>query len=171
MNPAIQRTHVFESRFAMPHLRTRLKVALFSFLAAIVVTAVPAQSSTPSGKVSIETKSIAAGIGMSWGDGKLFFNGRQYLFSIDGLTFIDFGLSKTTAAGEVYNFDELTQFEGTYVAAEADFALGGGMGGVVLRNQNGVVIYLRSVSEGARVQLGTSGMRIKFWNHRHSSPR
>jgi hypothetical protein len=47
------------------------------------------------------------------------------------------------------------------VAAEAGFTLAGGMGGMVLRNQDGVVMHIRSVSRGARLQLGTSGLVIK----------
>jgi hypothetical protein len=43
------------------------------------------------------------------------------------------------------------------VAGEAGFALAGGM---VLRNQNGVIIHLRSVSQGAKLQLGPSGLKI-----------
>jgi hypothetical protein len=130
---------------------------------AFAPTTAVAQSDTPSGKVSIETTSIAAGIGFSWGNGKLNFNGKEYRFSIDGVTLIDFGISKASAAGEVYNLTDLANFEGNYVAAEASFALGGGMGGVSLRNPNGVVMHLNSVSQGARLQLGSSGMSIKLW--------
>ena len=134
------------------------------FLAtAFAPTAAVAQSDRPSGKVSIETTSIAAGVGLSWGHGKLNFNGKEYRFSIDGVTLIDFGISMASAAGEVYNLTDLANFEGNYVAAEASFALGGGMGGVSLRNPNGVVMHLNSVSQGARLQLGSSGMSIKLW--------
>lgn len=126
-------------------------------------TGAMAQGDAPSAKVSIETTSIAAGIGLSWGNGKLSFNGKEYRFSIDGVTLIDFGLSKASAAGEVYNLTDIAAFEGNYVAAEASFALGGGMGGVSLRNPNGVVMHLTSVSQGARLQLGSSGMNIKLW--------
>jgi len=31
---------------------------------------------------------------------------------------------------------------------------------MVLRNENGVVMHLRSVSQGAKLQLGTSGLKI-----------
>jgi hypothetical protein len=31
-----------------------------------------------------------------------------------------------------------------------------------LRNQNGVVMFLHSVSQGARLQLGPAGMNIKL---------
>ncbi len=147
----------------MSKVRTLLRIALSFLLIALTTTAALAQSEAPSGMVSIETTSIAAGIGLSWGNGKLNFNGKEYRFSIDGVTLIDFGLSKASAAGEVYNLTDLAQFEGNYVAAEASFALGGGMGGVSLRNSNGVVMHLNSVSQGARLQLGSSGMKIKLW--------
>ena len=147
----------------MLEVRNFFRVALPLLVIALATTAANAQSDAPSGKVSIETTSIAAGIGLSWGHGKLNFNGREYRFSIDGVTIIDFGMSKSSAVGEVYNLTNMAKFEGTYVAAEASFTLGGGMGGVALRNSNGVIMHLSSVSQGARLQLGSSGMNIKFW--------
>ena len=145
----------------MSKVRTIFTGALF-LVAALVTSAIAAQSQKPSGKVSIESTSIAAGIGVSWGDGKLTFRGKVLPFSVDGLTLVDFGISKASAAGEVYNLTDVSKFEGTYVAAEAGFALAGGMGGVVLRNQNGVVMHVRSVSQGAKLQLGTSGLTVKL---------
>jgi hypothetical protein len=144
-------------------VRTLSRIALLFFVTAFAPMAAVAQSDAPSAKVSIETTSIAAGIGLSWGNGKLNFNGKEYRFSIDGVTLIDFGLSKASAAGDVFNLTDIAAFEGNYVAAEASFALGGGMGGVSLRNPNGVVMRLTSVSQGARLQLGSSGMNIKLW--------
>ena len=145
----------------MCKFRTVSRIALLLVLA-LATTAVPAQSPTPSGKVSIETTSIAAGIGVSWGDGILSFKGKQIHFSVDGLTLVDFGISKASAVGEVYNLTDPSKFEGNYLAGEAGFALAGGMGGISMRNQNGVVMVLRSVSQGARLQLGPSGLSIKL---------
>ena len=99
---------------------------------------------------------------MSWGDGKLTFKGKTYPFSIDGLSLVDWGISKAQATGDVYNLTDAAKFGGTYVAAEAGLTLAGGMGGMVLRNQDGVILHLRSVSQGARLQLGTSGLIIKM---------
>jgi hypothetical protein len=145
----------------MCKFRAVSRIALFLVLA-LATTAVHAQSPDPSGKVSIETTSIAAGIGVSWGDGILSFKGKQIHFSVDGLTLVDFGISKASAVGEVYNLTDPSKFEGNYLAGEAGFALAGGMGGISMRNQNGVVIVLRSVSQGARLQLGPSGLSIKL---------
>jgi hypothetical protein len=136
-----------------------MAVALVAVCAA---NAAAAEGQKPSGNVTIESRSIAAGIGVSWGDGKLSFQGKEYPFSIDGLTLVDFGISKASATGEVYNLTDLSKFAGTYVAAEAGFALAGGMGGMVLRNQNGVVMHVHSTTRGARLQLGTSGLSIKL---------
>jgi hypothetical protein len=64
--------------------------------------------------------------------------------------------------GEICHDNEIATLDGTYVAAEAGFALAGGMGGMVLRNQNGVVMHVHSTTRGARLQLGTSGLSIKL---------
>jgi hypothetical protein len=145
----------------MSKFRAVSRIALFLVLA-LATTAVPAQSPEPSGKVSIDSTSIAAGIGVSWGDGILNFKGKQIRFSIDGLSLVDFGITKASAVGEVYNLTDPSKFEGNYVAGEAGFTLAGGMGGIAMRNQNGVVMILRSASQGARLQLGPSGMIIKL---------
>ena len=146
----------------MSKIVTFSKIAVFFMVMALAAHAVAAEKATPSGKLTIESKSIAAGIGITWGDGKLTFKGKDYPFSIDGLTLVDFGISKASAAGEVYNLTDSAKLAGTYVAAEAGIVLAGGVGGMVLRNQDGVVIHLHSVSKGAKLQLGTSGLTIKM---------
>jgi hypothetical protein len=144
----------------MSKVLTGSRFVLFFLVMAIAATVTAAQSPNPSGKVSIETTSVAAGIGVSWGDGILNFKGKQVHFSIDGLTLVDFGITQATATGEVYNLTDLSKFEGNYLAGEAGFALAGGIGGISMRNQNGVIIMLRSVSQGARLQLGPAGINI-----------
>jgi len=138
------------------------RIALFFLAIVVATTAVAAEKATPAAKVSIESTSIAAGIGVSWGDGKLSFKGKDYPFSVDGLSLVEWGISKVNATGDVYNLTDTSKFAGTYVAAEAGLTLAGGMGGMVLRNQDGVILHLRSVSQGARLTLGTSGLIIKM---------
>lgn len=146
----------------MLKVRTVSRLALFLLIMALASAAVAAEKATPSGKVTIESRSIAAGIGVTWGDGKLNFKGKDYPFSIEGLSLVDWGISKASATGEVYNLSDPSKFGGNFVAAEAGLTLAGGMGGMVLRNQNDVVLHVRSVSRGARLQLGTSGLIIKM---------
>jgi hypothetical protein len=146
----------------MSKVRISSRIALFFFLTMFAAVAISGESPKPSAKVWLESKSIAAGIGVTWGDGKLSFKGKDHPFSIDGLTVVDIGISKASATGDVYNLTDVAKFSGTYVAAEAGFTLAGGVGGMVLRNQDGVVMHIRSVSKGAKLQLGTSGMTIKL---------
>ena len=147
----------------MPKVKNLFSTVTLSVALILAATAAVAQSDLAAAKVSLETTSIAAGIGFSWGNGKLSFNGKDYGFSIDGVTFIDVGVSKASASGDVYNLADLAKFEGQYVAAEASVAFGGGVGGMSLRNSNGVVMRLSSVSQGARLQLGSSGMSVRLW--------
>ena len=88
--------------------------------------------------------------------------GKNYKFSIQGLSLVDFGSSKASAVGDVYNLTDVSKFEGSHAAGEAGFALVGGMRGMSLRNQNGVIMHLRSATKGAKSQLGPSGMIIKL---------
>ena len=81
----------------------------FLVLTMLVTTAMSGESAKPSGKVTMESKSIAAGIGVTWGDGKLNFKGKDYPFSIDGMTVVDFGISKASANGDVYNLTDVAK--------------------------------------------------------------
>ncbi|HEY6366440.1 MAG TPA: EipA family protein [Candidatus Binatia bacterium] len=141
-------------------VRTVSRFALFLFVATLATTAISGEARKPSGRVTMESKSIAAGIGVTWGDGKLTFKGKDYPFTVNGLSVVDWGISRANAVGDVYNLTDVSKFAGTYVAAEAGFTLAGGMGGITMRNSEGVVINLRSTSRGASLTLGTSGLTI-----------
>ena len=85
----------------MSRIKTVWQVSLYLLALAFATTALSADAPKPSGKVSITSTSIAAGIGVSWGDGTLNFNGKDYKFSIQGLTLVDFGISKAASICEV----------------------------------------------------------------------
>ena len=144
----------------MCKVRTVSRFALFLFVAAFAATAISGEARKPSGRVTMESRSIAAGIGVTWGDGKLTFNGKDYPFTINGLSVVDWGISRASAAGDVYDLTDVSKFAGTYVAAEAGFTLAGGVGGITMRNSDGVIINLRSTSRGASLTLGPSGLTI-----------
>jgi hypothetical protein len=144
----------------MSKLRTVSRFALFLFVAALASTAISGEARKPSGRVTMESKSVAAGIGVSWGDGKLTFKGKEYPFTIDGLSVVDWGISRVSAVGDVYNLTDVSKFAGTYAAAEAGFTLAGGAGGITMRNAEGVIINVRSTSRGASLTLGPAGLRI-----------
>jgi len=108
----------------MSNVRTISRLALFFLVMTVATAAVAAEkAATPSGKVTIQSTAIAAGVGVTWGDGTLSFKGKNYPFSIDGLTLVDWGISKVNATGDVYNLDDVAKFGGTYAAAEAGLTL------------------------------------------------
>jgi hypothetical protein len=144
----------------MPKVRTVSRFALLLFVVALATTAISGEARKPSGRVTMESRSIAAGVGVTWGDGKLTFNGKDYPFTINGLSVVDWGISRASAAGDVYNLTDVSKFAGTYVAAEAGFTLAGGAGGITMRNSEGVILNLRSTSRGASLTLGPAGLTI-----------
>src|SRR5262245_49668705 len=95
-----------------------------------LMTVVAAQDAKPSGTVQMESTSVAAGIGVSWGDGTLMFDGKPHPFTLSGLSVVDLGISKVAAKGNVFNLKKLADFSGTYAAAEAAATLGEGAGGL-----------------------------------------
>jgi hypothetical protein len=122
-----------------------------------------AQSNTStSGKVTLESKSVAIGVGVSWGDGVLEYRGKKYPFTINGLSVVDLGISKVTARGVVKNLKKLEDFNGNYVSAGAGAAVGGGAGVAALKNQNGVELALHATAKGIRFALPAAGVDIKL---------
>ena len=125
-------------------------------------TSMAAAQGDTTGTVSIESKSIAVGIGVSWGDGVLMYRGNRYPFSIDGLSVLDLGVSRVSATGNVANLKRLEDFSGNYALAGAGAVVGGGAGAAVMRNQNGVEIAVTATAQGVRFSLPSSGVNIKL---------
>lgn len=124
----------------------------------LVVTTAPVQART--GTVALESISIAAGLGVKWGEGRLIFDGKEYAFSVNGLSVADVGISKVSASGTVTNLYKVSDFPGTYVAVSAGIVVGGGATGTAMQNQNGVVIHLTSVQQGLQLTLAAEGLQI-----------
>jgi len=116
----------------------------------------------PSAAVTVESKSLALGVGVSWGDGKLQYKGKTHTFSVKGLSVLDLGVSKVSARGKVYHLNKVEDFSGTYAAAQAGAAVGGGMSVVALKNENGVVMELSSTQTGVKLTLAGEGIEIKL---------
>lgn len=121
-----------------------------------------AEDVKPSATVAMETKAVAVGVGYSWGDGVLSFQGEEYTFKIKGLSVIDVGISSISAQGDVYNLDRVEDFPGTFSAAEAGVAVGGGAGAQVMKNQNGVVMKVSSKKVGIQLKLAPEGLKVEM---------
>ena len=143
----------------MLHAYRALRSLALSVLTCCLVAAALA-ADTPSGTVSLESTSVAAGVGVQWGDGILSYNGKKYPFSVQGLEVLGVGYSAVKAEGTVYNLTTLADFEGVYASGEASATAGSGLSTVTMRNPNGVVISLRTLQEGAKLTLAAGGVNI-----------
>ena len=147
-------------RFAAFFVAVPLAVAP---LAATTTTA--SADEAPAAKLQIESTSIGAGVGVTWGKGTLTLkNGMTYRFSLRGLNLAEAGVTKISATGEVYNLSKLSQFDGTYTGVSASATVAGGRGILRIKNESGVVIVLKTASRGLGLKLATEGIRIKLDN-------
>ncbi len=117
---------------------------------------------TPSAALSLRSKSVALVAGVSWGDGVLTFQGRDYPFSVSELSLLDLGASAVTGTGRVYNLNNVADFSGNYVATQATFAVAGGTGELTMTNAKGVVVSLSSQESGTQLTAGPSGISLKL---------
>ena len=115
----------------------------------------------PSGKVRINETQFGLIIGGSSGGGTLTYKGRRYPFKLGGLSMgASVGVSRISAVGEVYDLMDVSKFPGTYTKLDANVALGGGVGGLQMKNENGVIMRLESRTQGLRFNLGVSGVKV-----------
>jgi hypothetical protein len=121
-----------------------------------------AQDEQPSGTIEIASTSVAAGVGVVWGDGTLHYRDANYGFSIQGLSVVDVGISSITTTGEVFDLKNPEDLAGNYVAGAAGLALAGGGDGIIMQNDRGVVLRLHGTEKGLRFQLGAQGVSIKL---------
>ncbi|HKA33949.1 MAG TPA: hypothetical protein VKH64_12090 [Candidatus Binatia bacterium] len=119
----------------------------------------------PSAMVRVSAKSVALGVGYSWGDGTLLYQGKEYPFSVSGLSLVNIGVSGLTAVGKVYDLKRVSDFSGNYVGSAATFAVAGGASDITIRNANGVVIVLsgdQAKQSGTQFSLGAGGVNVKL---------
>ena len=121
-----------------------------------------ADAQDPSGTVRISSSAVAAGIGVTWGDGTLSYKGKTYAFSVNGLSVVDLGISTVTATGDVSNLNKIEDFSGNYAAGEAGIALAAGPSDVIMKNENGVVLRLHGTQQGVRLTLAAQGVSLKL---------
>ncbi|MGB5708429.1 MAG: hypothetical protein WBM41_16555, partial [Arenicellales bacterium] len=120
-------------------IRNLTRSLLLAAMFAVATTAVAADAMEPSGTVTIDETQFGLIIGGSKGGGVLTFEGAEHKFKIGGISLGTVGVSKVSAQGEVYELTDISKFEGTYTNFEANIALAGGVGGIHLKNKNGVI--------------------------------
>jgi hypothetical protein len=112
------------------------------------------------GTISFTGGAVAIGIGFQWGSGTLTYQGRQFPFSLNGLSVVDVGVTRVTGSGRVHNLRNVADFSGNYVSIAAGATVAGGGSVMSLRNQNGVAIDGVTTAQGVRLTLAPGGVNI-----------
>ena len=142
--------------------RSFLSIALVGICLAGALGVANAQDKKPKPEATIELEStsVAAGVGFSWGKGKLHYKGKTYDLAVDGLTVGSVGAASVKASGKVYHLKQLSDFDGNYAAVVGGATIGGGGGGLAMKNQNGVEVELVATTQGVSLTAGVSGVKL-----------
>jgi hypothetical protein len=97
--------------FAKPMAATLAIVFALMALIFVGVRSAGAED-TPSATIELSGGSVAAGIGYTWGNGTLIFEGKKYPIKVQGLSVVHVGASDYTASGTVYNLKKLSDING-----------------------------------------------------------
>jgi hypothetical protein len=129
-------------------------------LGLVLGQAAPCLAQSPDAVIELTGGSIAAGVGFTWGNGTLIFQGHRYPLKVNGLSLASVGINDYTTAGSVTGLKTPQDIDGVYSAVAAGGTLGGGGNVAAMTNQNGVVIHLASTTQGLSLTLAAEGVKI-----------
>ncbi|HTY55360.1 MAG TPA: hypothetical protein VMB26_09170 [Candidatus Binataceae bacterium] len=135
---------------------------IFSISCGLAQVHSAAAQSVPTGTIELSGGSVAAGIGYTWGHGKLVFEGRTYRLKVSGLSIVHVGVSSYTASGTVYDLKKVSDIAGVYTAVSAGAAVAGGASVTAMKNDKGVTIQMVSTHSGVNFSLGPKGVTISL---------
>ena len=116
----------------------------------------------PDATVKMTGKALSAGVGYSWGSGVLTYQGKEYPFSISGLSAGNIGAGSAELSGQVFDLKNLADFNGNYTSLGAGATVAGGGGAMTMKNQNGVVMNVVGTTRGLTFKLGVDGMKVEL---------
>jgi hypothetical protein len=124
-------------------------------------TCVASPSHAISGSVRVTIAKAALVVGAGAGRGVLTFRHRNYHFTVQGLSLgVTAGASINKLVGRADYINELRDFSGTYSMVGGGAALVGGVSGVQLKNDKGVIITLQGAKAGVEVSANISTVVI-----------
>jgi hypothetical protein len=135
-----------------------ISIALIA-MALSVSLAAPSHAIT--GTVRVTIVKAGLGVGAGGGRGVLTFRHRNYPFTVQGLSLgLTAGASVSKLVGRAAYINELSDFAGAYSVVGAGAALIGGVGGVQLKNDKGVIITLQGARAGLEVSANVTKVVI-----------
>jgi hypothetical protein len=141
--------------------KSTARIALAVLLVSLGGFSTPSLAET--GQVSVVFTKGGFIVGVGGGQGVLTYRGRQYPFTVTGMSVgFTVGASTTRFTGRALNLKGPASIEGTYSAIGAGGAVAAGAGGVQLQNANGVILQLSGPKVGAEVSAAVGGVTIRL---------
>jgi len=116
----------------------------------------------PSGTIHLDEWQFMAIVSGQFGHGTLAYNNKIYKFKMKGMGALGYGVQKISGVGHVYHLNNIADFPGSYSEARAGLTVAKGVGALYIRNDNGVVIELKTHAEGVALSVGASGIGIEM---------
>jgi hypothetical protein len=146
----------------MPSLFRAIRIGSAALAAAGMLMALSPLAHADTGSVRIRVAKAGFIIGVGGGSGVLHFHGRNYPFSVGGMSVGTIGAASADLVGRAYNLRSPTDIIGTYGAIGGSIAVAAGVKAVRLQNQNGVVLELQGRQAGFEASLALSGVTISM---------
>src|SRR5689334_20615105 len=138
---------------------TRMVLAAGLGLLATVGLMTPGVAET--GQVSVVFTKGGFIIGVGSGQGVLVFRGKQYPFTVSGMSVgFTIGASTSKFVGRALNLRSPGDLAGSYAVGGAGGAIAAGAGGVQLQNANGVILQLSGPRVGLEASAAVGGVTI-----------
>jgi hypothetical protein len=158
INPDLRRTDVYSGEQRMRNCQTRL---LGTALALLVACGIAPPSKAETGEVRVDFTKGGFIVGVGGGHGALFFRGHRYPFEVSGMSVgFTIGSSRANLVGRARNLRTPNDIAGHYSLIGAGAAAAGGAGGVLLRNENGVVLELAGGKIGVELSAAVGGVTV-----------
>ena len=138
------------------------KLLVVTVALVLALSVAPAQAQKADATISIDVHTAAAGLGASWGRGVVTYGSKTYAFKVSGLNVLTAGIQKLEANGQVFNLKAVDDLEGKYQKADKagiTFIKKEDIG-LVVKNDNGVVLNLKAVKKGLELDLVSEGLTI-----------
>jgi hypothetical protein len=120
---------------------------------------------SPDATLKITRRSVAEGIGLTWGEGVLTFQNKEYPFTFHAsgrLREVDVKMTAAELSGQVFNLKNLEDFNGNYKINDGERTPSGGGTRATVTNQKGVVVNLISNVEGRKFSITRDGIDIEL---------
>ena len=118
----------------------------------------------PDGTVRFEATQFRLILGGGSGEGVLTFQGKDYPFTMKGGSVGGVGYTEVQGAGVVHFLKKVEDFAGTYSGIGVGAALVEGKGASTFQNNKGVVVSVKSRTDGAALNMGVNAVTVKLAN-------